>query len=633
MNAARDRTTLATGSRTARAALAVLACVAALASCGDDDRGRTPSVPGDLAPTGATPSSEGAASQGATRDEASAGASGATHAAATAPDAAGWFVDATTASGLDFVHDAGLTPEKHLIETMGAGAALCDLDADGDLDAYVVQSGPIPLGDRTGAPTNRLFANDGTARFTDVTAGCGAAADDGYGMGVAAGDVDGDGDVDLLVTNVGPDVLLVQDAPLHFVDDTARAGVGDPRWTSSAAFFDADADGDLDLYVAAYLTIDLEHPLWCGRREPGWRSACHPDAYPGEPDRFYTNRGDGTFLDATESAGLVDPAAPGKGLGVIVLDADDDGRPDVYVANDSVENRMWINDGGGRFEDGTLLSGTGVNDRGLTEAGMGLALGDVDADGDDDLFVTNFDDESNTLYRHDGGGMFTDVTAMSGLDGPSRLPVGFGTVLADLDADGDLDCAVTNGHIIDNIALYHDGKTWAQHALLFTNDGSGRFRDESPRSGALCAEPHVGRGLYSGDLDGDGDLDLLATGCGERARVLLNRGAPEGVVPGGSLLLRGLPRFALVRATLADGRVLVRRAGPQPSYFGQTSGDVHLGLGTSALAVLEVTLPAGSPTADPATPSRSAFDPPLGPGRLDLAPDGRWLHSPPAPAR
>lgn len=478
------------------------------------------------------------------------------------------FVDVTRARGLTFDHDAGISEERQLPETMGAGAALFDADEDGDLDLYFVQSGPLPLSeDRSGVPPNELWLNDGAARFRDHTAESGAAAHRGYGMGVCTGDVDGDGHEDLYVTNLGPDVLLVGDGTGRFRDATGPAGLGDERWTAGATFFDADADGDLDLFVTAYLAVDLADPLFCGERKPGWRSYCHPDAYVGEQDRFWRNLGDGRFEDQTVAAGFTD--STGKGLGVIAGDFDRDHDLDLYVANDSVENRLWVNEGGS-FVDGTLLSGAGVNGMGLTEAGMGLATGDVDGDGLVDLFVTNFDDESNTLYHNDGEGMFSDVTAASGLEASSRLPVGFGTVLEDLDDDGALDLAVANGHIIHNIELYHDGKRWAQRPLLFRGDGSGRFVDASASSGDLCKTPRVGRGLYAGDLDGDGDLDLVLTECDGPARIFENQGAAPGAVQ-----IEGLPRGTAVTFLLEDGRSVLREVGPWPSYFGSSAPGVR----------------------------------------------------------
>ncbi len=541
-------------------------------------------------------------------------AAGTAHgAAAIEPAAAGeaWFTEEALSRGLHFTHDAGLSPEKHLPETMGAGAAIFDADGDGDLDLYLVQGGPLPGLPHAGArPVNRLYLNDGAGVFTDATAASGAAAHDGYGMGVAVADVEGDGDLDLYVSNFGPDVLLLNDGTGRFTDGTAAAGLHDERWTTAATFFDADGDGAPDLFVTGYVQVDVTQPLWCGERRPGWRSACHPDHYAGLPPRFWRNRGDGTFYDATEAAGLQRPPEdPGKGLGAIAFDLEPDGDHDLYVANDSVENKLWINAGDGSFGDGTLLSGTGVDGNGRTEAGMGLASGDVDGDGDEDLFVTNFDDESNTLYRNEGGGLFSDATIVAGLEAPSRLPVGFGTVLADFDADGDLDLAVTNGHIIDNIHLYNDGKSWRQRPQLFANDGAGHFTELHAQAGAFVAEPLVGRGLYAADLDGDLDLDLLLTECGGRARLYVNR------LGGRAVTLRGLRPGTRVEARLDDGRRLVRQAGQQSSYLGPSEPHLLLGLGEARLQRLLLRAPDGARL-------EHVFPTPTGPGAWEARHDG-----------
>ncbi len=502
---------------------------------------------------------------------------------APAADANGaWFRDITAVSGVDFLHDAGWTAEKNLPETMGGGVALADVDEDGDLDLYLVQSGPMRLpGPRAGTfreptgtlPTNRLFVNDGHARFRDATADSGDAADTHYGMGVAQGDANGDGHVDFYLTNLGPDVLLSGDGHARFRDVTRASGIVDESWTTGAVFFDPDDDGDLDLFVTGYVEVDLAQPEWCGDRKPGYRSYCHPDQYKPLPDHFWRNRGDGTFEDATAAAGLDD--ATGKGLCAIATDIDGDLDLDLYVANDSTENRLWKNRGDGTFEDATLESGTGLDRYGRTEASMGLASGDVDGDQDIDLFVTGFDDESDTLYENKGAGLFEDTTVQHGLELGTRLPVGFGTVLCDFDEDGDLDLAIANGHIIDNIHLYHDAKTFAQRALLYENGGRGHFTDVSNDGGALTAAPFVARGLLSGDLDGDGDPDLVLTQCGARALVLENtRGS------GRSITITGLAPGSRVVVTTESGRSIVREAGPAPSYLGQCDPAVHIGLGT-----------------------------------------------------
>ena len=574
-----------------RAALALGLC--ALAACGAEE---APAAAASAAPAASRPSHAAASP-----------------AARSATDAAApWFSDVTEASGLVFVHDAGFTPEKHLPETMGAGAALFDADGDGDLDLYLVQSGPMPgpgpepgtFVPAAGHPlTNELWLNDGRGHFANATSASGAAAHAGYGQGCVAGDVDLDGDVDLFVTNLGPDALLLNDGAGYFEDATQRSpGLAGNAWTGAALFFDADADGDLDLFVVGYVGVDLAHPDWCGGREEGWRSFCHPDQYEGLADELWLNRGDGSFALATEAAGLSD--AEGKGLGALAADFDEDGDLDVYVANDSVENRMWNNLGGGRFEDATLLSATGVDRNGATEAGMGLAVADVDLDADQDILVTNFDNESNTLYRNDGAGLFSDETIAFGLEAPSRLPVGFGVVFADFDEDGDPDLAVANGHIIDNIQLYHDGKTHAQRAQLFENVG-GRFAERQASCGDLCAEPWVGRGLYSGDLDGDGDPDLLLTQNGRPARLFQNeRGS------GKSLWIRGLPNGARVVLELAGGGRRTAQAVAQTSYYGQCAAELHFGLGAAKAERLRVA------RLGEASEVVLSFDPPIDTGRV-----------------
>jgi enediyne biosynthesis protein E4 len=421
---------------------------------------------------------------------------------------------AAAEAGLDFKHDPGRTPMRHLPESMGAGVAWIDYDGDGDLDLYAVQSGPFPPDGSAGA-ANRLFRNLGNGRFEDVTARTGA-GDRGYGQGVTVADVEGDGDPDLYLSNFGPDVLLLNRGDGTFEDATARAGLGVGGWSSAAAFGDVDGDGDLDLYVTRYVAYDTNHGLFCGDFEAGRRDYCDPSLFSGEQDRFYRNRGDGTFEDATVKAGL--GGATGRGLGVVITDLDGDRRPDVYVANDLDPNFLFRNRGDGTFEDVSLISGTAVNRAGKAEASMGIAVGDFDGDFIPDLTVTNFDAETNTLYRNLGDLQFEDVSAASGFGPPSYNLLGFGIVALDLDRDRDLDFFIANGHVFESPKW--DSVTYAQPPLLLTGDGKGRFVEK--RCALPPGDPQVSRSLAAGDHDNDGDPDLAVGNNGNPLQLIRN---------------------------------------------------------------------------------------------------------------
>jgi hypothetical protein len=410
------------------------------------------------------------------------------------------FDEVAGASGLDFRHDRGASPARHLPETMGSGVAWLDFDGDGFWDLYAIQSGPFPPDGRP-RPPDRLFRNRGDGRFEEVTARAGTGGQ-GYGQGVVAADADGDGDPDLYLTNFGGDRLLSNQGDGSFADRTAAAGFGAPGWSSSAAFADADADGDLDLYVARYIDYDPGEDLFCGDPATGERTYCDPTLFAGARHHYYENRGGGSFGERGAEAGL--GLARARGLGVLFTDLDGDRRPDLYVANDLDPNFLFHNLGDGRFEDLSLLSGAAVNRAGKPEAGMGLAVGDVDADGDPDLAVTNFDVETNTLYENLGDLMFEDVSAASGFGPPSFNLLGFGLVFADLDLDGDLDAYAANGHIFEQPR--RDNVTYAQPDLLLVGDGRGHFAAEA--CGVLAGGPAVARGLARADFDHDGDVDL-----------------------------------------------------------------------------------------------------------------------------
>jgi len=426
-------------------------------------------------------------------------------AAATVPSAWTAWTDVTTDAGIRFRHVNGALGRRQMLETLGSGVCIFDADGDGRQDLFFVQSGPIP-GDPAPSPAPRaaLLLHRG-GRFEDVTEAAGVADTGHYGFGCVAGDIDGDGDRDLFVAGFGANRLYVNQGNGRFEERAQRAGVEGAGWSTSATLFDADRDGDLDLYVARYVVYDLRQDLYCGENRPGYRTVCHPKNFDAEPDLFYLNRGDGTFTDATRSAGLVETS--GKGLGVVAGDIDGDGDDDLYVANDDTPNLLWRNRGRGTFEEIGQVAGVALSEDGIPQAGMGTDLADYDGDGRPDLFVTNLAEESNELYRNDGDGAFSNRTSESGLGPPSLLMLGFGTFFFDADLDGDLDLFVGNGHIIDNIALYSDTITFEMPSQLYRNLGGGRF--DLPGPAGPFAARYVVRGAAPFDFDDDGDEDIV----------------------------------------------------------------------------------------------------------------------------
>jgi hypothetical protein len=493
------------------------------------------------------------------------------------------FEDATRPSGLLFRHVNGATGRKYMQETLGAGTCIFDFDGDGRQDVYFVQSGPLPGYEGGGGIRSALFRNLGDGRFADATDRAGVGGPPGrYGFGCTAGDADGDGDRDLFVTYDGPDVLYRNEGDGSFTDDTARAGVGNPLWGTSAGFADYDGDGDLDLYVANYVAFDPAADLYCGENRPGWRTVCHPRNFDSQPDALYRNRGDGTFEDVSRRAGIDD--ATGKGLGVVWGDLDGDGDEDLYVANDDTPNFLWKNRGDGTFEEVGEVAGVALSEDGLPQAGMGTDLADYDDDGRPDLFVTNLAEETNELYRNEGGLMFSNATFISGLGPPSILDLGFGIVFFDADHDGDQDLFVANGHIIDNIALYSDTVTFEQPARLYRNLGGGRFDLPVPPSGSPLRQPRVARGAVPFDADDDGDLDLLITVNDGPAVLLRNAGAPRRHWL--QVLLAGAPpnrdAIGAVVSLEAGGVRRTRFSRTAMSYLSQGDRRLHFGLGDAA---------------------------------------------------
>jgi len=444
------------------------------------------------------------------------------------------FAGAAETWGIEFRHDHGGQGDYYMIETMGSGVIAFDYDRDGDSDLLFVDGGqPEPYGGQPGRTT--LLRNDldnGDGRFVDVT-GISKLRLDSYGMGAVAGDVDGDGDPDLYLTAFGPNQLWLNAGDGSFVRAPLTGSAADPSWSASAGFGDTDLDGDLDLYVTNYVDFGYDNNHLCGRPEHGLRSYCHPDVYNGLRDRFYRNDSGGSnphpvFVDVTNEVGLGDTRH--AGLGVVIADLDDDRRPDIYVANDMDPNLLYLNrptNEGPWFEDEALLAGTALSDRGEPEAGMGIAVGDIDGNGLDDLIVTHLDQQTNAFYSNRGEGFFLDRRFAVGI-GEASLPwVGFGVDLADFDLDGDLDLVVANGHLIHNISEHegYGGSTYAQPNQLFENR-DGRFA-EVERSG--LAAIRVSRGLATADFDLDGDVDLVISNCNDFAEAYRNESNRGGV--------------------------------------------------------------------------------------------------------
>ncbi len=403
-----------------------------------------------------------------------------------------------------------------MVETMVGGVVLFDYDNDGDADLFGVDGGALP--GYGGEPArSRLLRND-DGHFVDVTQDSGITSDF-YGAGGTAGDVDGDGDVDLYLTSFGANRLWLNNGDGTFRDATAAAGVGDPKWSMSATFFDSDHDGDLDLYVTNYVDFSLDNHQFCGDRRRGIRVYCNPDTYNPYPDTFYRNRGDGTFEEATAAVGLAREA--GAGLGVVAGDLDGDGWSDLYVANDLTPNFLLHNRGDGTFEDLSLLSGVAYSDRGFAEAGMGVDLGDYDGDGDADLVVTNYEFQTNALYRNAGSNLFLDARFVAGIAEPSIRMLAFGVLFGDFDHDADLDLLVANGHLNPQVADLTPGSRYQQPHQLFENTGSGRFRLTDNRVTGLTGAK-VSRALAMADLDRDGDQDLVVVNSNDRAEVYEN---------------------------------------------------------------------------------------------------------------
>jgi hypothetical protein len=492
------------------------------------------------------------------------------------------FTDVAAAAGLRFTHDRGPTPEHHLAETMGSGLAWLDFDNDGWMDLYVVQSGPFPP---RGSPRaqDRLYRNNGDGTFTDVTLKA-KLKDTAYGMGAVAADYDNDGFTDLYVTNYGKNILYHNNGDGTFTDVTDKAGVGLSTWSTSAAFADFDGDGFLDLFVLRYVDDAHEKDLFCGNQATGKRDYCTPKLFPPTHSTLFHNNGNGTFTDITVAAGL--DKALGKGLGVVVADVDGDGRPDIYVANDTTMNFLFHNLGGNRFEDVSVLSGAALPSSGSPQGGMGVNAGDFSGTGRLDLVVTNFEAEVNSLYRNLGSTVFEDASSASGFAGPSFAFSGFGLSLLDAANAGRLDAFIANGHVMEVPLL--KGSTAAQRPFFMWNDGKGRFREQG--CGAPFKRELIGRGSAVADYDNDGDLDIAVSNSGGPLELLRNDGTHGNWI---GFFLRGKKSNrqgigARVTIETEAGKQL-REVKAGESYLASSDPRVHFGLGKET-AVKRVTI-------------------------------------------
>ncbi len=533
------------------------------------------------------------------------------------------FRDVAAAAGVNVTHVNGASPEKYFAEIMGSGGLFFDFDDDGWIDIFIVDGGSIADAKVAATARHRLYRNRHNGTFEDVTSQSGIRHRE-YGMGACAGDYDNDGAVDLYITNYGPNVLYRNMGHGRFTEVPGAGGAGTALWSTSCAFTDVDRDGFLDLFVTNYVQAEKTNNKFCGKRSPvTLRGYCHPLAYDPSPNVLYRNTGKGTFVDISAKAGIA--GFRGNGLGVAVTDINDDGWADVFVANDGKPNFLFRNTGKGTFEEVGLLAGVSLAADAKPRAGMGTAFGDFDGDGRLDLVVTNHEFEMHSLFRNLGGGLFTDATLESGL-GPVTLPyVGFGVAFLDYDNDGRRDLAIVNGNVVDNIAEFRKGAKHAQPGLLLRNTGD-RFLNVGKQAGPAFAVETVSRALAKGDIDNDGDLDLLITSNGGPVQLLLNEGGNRN----NALLVKTIGTKtnrdgigARIRLT-AGGRTFVDQVTSGSSYLTQHDMRVHFGLGASTkVDRLEITWPDGRVDAMENLPANHVITVREGQGETQRAPFAR----------
>jgi len=433
------------------------------------------------------------------------------------------FVDVVPSAGITFRHDNAATPQKYLVETMGSGCGWIDYDQNGLLDLYLANGAETRVYKPKRPLRSALYRNNGDGTFTDVTIQAGVGAEGLFGMGIAVGDYDNDGFPDLYVLGYGRCILYHNNGDGSFSDVTARAGVENKgRWASSAAWFDYDNDGKLDLVIANYVNWTPESDFWCGDHGPGMRSYCHPNDYEGEPPTLYHNNGDGTFTDVSKPSGV--GLKPGNGLGVVTFDYDNDGWQDIFIANDAVPNFLFHNNRDGTLSEVGYLAGVAVSMDGATESGMGTDAADITGSGRLDLVVGHLESQLARLYRNMGGQIFEDATLLSKIGYTTYHMSEFGLKFMDYDNDGACDLFFATGHVMDNIQVYNSQVSYPEPKLMFRNTGRAIFENVSDRLGPDFQQPRVSRSAAVGDFDNDGDLDILVNHCGQPPQLLRNDG-------------------------------------------------------------------------------------------------------------
>ena len=496
------------------------------------------------------------------------------------------FTDVARGSGITFRHDNAASSEKYLIETMGSGCGWIDYDQDGLLDLYLVNGAATRVYTPKHALRSALYRNNGDGTFTDVTEKAGVGAEGLFGMGVAVGDYDNDGYPDLFVLGYGRCILYHNNGNGTFTDVTKQAGVANEgRWGSSAAWFDFNNDGHLDLVIANYVDWSPERNFWCGDHGPGMRSYCHPDDYNGEAPTLYRNNGDGTFTDVSKQSGV--GVKPGNGLGVVTFDYDDDGWQDILIANDSMANFLFHNQRDGTFREVGYESGIAVSVDGAAEAGMGVDAADTTGSGRMDVIIGHLDMQLARFYRNLGDGTFEDATLRSKIGYATYHMSEFGTLFLDYDNDGARDIFLANGHVLDNIARYHEDVHYAEPKLMFRNLGRGIFQNVSDRLGADFQLPCVSRGAAAGDFDNDGDLDVLVSNNGQPPQLFRNDGGNanrwlEILLIGTKSNRDGVG--SRVKVTAGDLTSYAQRKGGM-SYQSAQDPRLHFGLGHGAASM------------------------------------------------